>query len=96
MKYVGATNSFIRMPFFVEGMVTGLFAGIGAFFITWLVYRSTYNVMTEQHYLMNAFGIQSLMPFSKIRLFVLIAYLLVGSFIGALGSVISTKRHIDV
>ena len=52
--------------------------------------------MTEQHYLMNAFGIQSLMPFSKIRLFVLIAYLLVGSFIGALGSVISTKRHIDV
>ena len=30
MKYVGATNAFIRMPFFVEGMITGLFAGAGA------------------------------------------------------------------
>ncbi|HRR77977.1 MAG: permease-like cell division protein FtsX [Ruminococcus sp.] len=96
MKYVGATNAFIRMPFFVEGMVTGLFAGIGAFFITWIVYRSTYTVMTDQITLMNAFGLQSLIPFKDIRLFVLIAYLIVGSFIGALGSVISTKRHIDV
>ncbi|NLT08678.1 MAG: ABC transporter permease [Ruminococcus sp.] len=96
MKYVGATNAFIRMPFFVEGMVTGLFAGIGAFFITWIVYRSTYSVMTDQITLMNAFGLQSLIPFKDIRLFVLVAYLIVGAFIGALGSVISTKRHIDV
>ena len=27
MKYVGATNAFIRIPFFVEGMITGLLAG---------------------------------------------------------------------
>ena len=96
MKYVGATNAFIRMPFFVEGMVTGLFAGIGAFFITWGIYNSTYKVMTDQIYLMNAFGLKSIIPFSDIRLFLLIAYLFTGSFIGALGSVISTRRHIDV
>ena len=40
MKYVGATNTFIKMPFFVEGLITGLFAGIGSFFITWAVYSS--------------------------------------------------------
>lgn len=96
MKYVGATNAFIRTPFFVEGMVTGLFAGIGAFFITWEVYRSIFNVMAGEAYLMNAFGLSSLIPFKDIRLIVLIAYLLAGSFIGALGSVISTRRHIDV
>lgn len=96
MKYVGATNAFIRTPFFVEGMVTGLFAGIGAFFITWEVYRSIFNVMAGETYLMNAFGLSSLIPFSDIRLIVLIAYLLAGSFIGAVGSVISTRRHIDV
>ncbi len=96
MKYVGATNSFIRTPFFVEGMVTGLFAGTGAFFITWIVYKAVFNVMKSEETLMNAFGLGSLIPFGDIRLYVLIAYLIAGSFIGALGSVISTRRHVDV
>ena len=96
MKYVGATNAFIRMPFFVEGMVTGFVAGVGSFFITWAVYRSIYNVLINQSMLMNTFGAGSLIPFNKIRIIVLIAYIVVGAFIGALGSVISTRKHIDV
>ena len=96
MKYVGATNALIRMPFFVEGMVTGFVAGVGSFFITWAVYRSIYNVLINQSMLMNTFGAGSLIPFNKIRIIVLIAYIVVGAFIGALGSVISTRKHIDV
>ncbi|MBQ8961577.1 MAG: permease-like cell division protein FtsX [Ruminococcus sp.] len=96
MKYVGATNAFIRMPFFVEGMVTGFFAGAGAFFITWAVYRSVYRILTEQGMLMRAFGIGSIIPFDNIRLYVAFAYLLAGALIGALGSVVSTRRHLDV
>lgn len=96
MKYVGATNAFIRLPFFVEGMVTGLFAGVGSFFITWVAYQSVFKIMTAQESLMNAFGMGHLIPFNRIRLWVLIAYIVIGSFIGALGSVISTRRHIDV
>ena len=96
MKYVGATNAFIRMPFFVEGVVTGFVAGVGSFFITWAVYRSIYNVLINQSMLMNTFGAGSLIPFNKIRIIVLIAYIVVGAFIGALGSVISTRKHIDV
>ncbi len=96
MKYVGATNAFIRMPFFVEGMVTGFVAGVGSFFITWAVYRSIYNVLIKQSMLMNTFGAGSLIPFNKIRIIVLIAYIVVGALIGALGSVISTRKHIDV
>ncbi|MCR5599256.1 MAG: permease-like cell division protein FtsX [Ruminococcus sp.] len=96
MKYVGATNAFIRMPFFVEGMVTGFFAGAGAYFITWAIYRSAYDMIKEQGMLMNTFGVSSLIPFSDIRLYVVVAYLVVGALIGALGSVISTRKHIDV
>ena len=96
MKYVGATNAFIRMPFFVEGMVTGLFAGAGAYFITWAVYRAVYNMITEQGMLMNTFGVKSLIPFSDIRLPLALAYLVVGALIGALGSVISTTKHLQV
>ena len=96
MKYVGATNAFIRLPFFVEGMVTGLFAGIGGFFITWAAYKAIFNVMMEEEYFMSAIGMGHLIPFNEIRIWVLVAYILAGAFIGALGSVISTKRHIDV
>lgn len=96
MKYVGATNAFIRMPFFVEGMVTGLFAGAGAYFISWAIYRSAYNMITEQGMLMNTFGVKSLIPFEDIRLPLAVAYLVFGSLIGALGSVVSTRKHIDV
>lgn len=96
MKYVGATNAFIRLPFFVEGMVTGFFAGAGAYFITWAIYSSAYNMIKEQGMLMNTFGVSSLIPFDKIQLIVILAYLVAGALIGALGSVISTRKHIDV
>lgn len=96
MKYVGATNAFIRMPFFVEGMVTGLFSGLGAFVITWLGYDAVFNILTQQAGVMNVIGMGSIIPFSDIRIYILIAYILAGSLIGALGSVISTRRHINV
>lgn len=96
MKYVGATNAFIRMPFFVEGMITGFFAGAGSFLITWGIYRSAYKVITNEHYIMQTFGMKSIIPFSEIRLIVLVSYLAAGAVIGAVGSVISTRKHIDV
>ncbi len=96
MKYVGATNAFIRMPFFVEGMITGFFAGAGSFLITWGIYRSAYKVITNEQYIMQTFGMKSIIPFSDIRLVVLVSYLVAGAVIGALGSVISTRKHIDV
>ena len=96
MKYVGATNAFIRLPFFVEGMITGFAAGAGAFFITWGVYNSAYDVLRNEQYFMQVFGVKSIIPFSDIMLFVAISYLVAGSIIGAVGSVISTRKHIDV
>lgn len=96
MKYVGATDVFIRMPFFVEGMVTGFFSGTGAFFITWVIYRSVYKILTSQPALMSAFNIGNIIPFSQIRLTVLLGYLFAGALMGAVGSVISTRKHLDV
>lgn len=96
MKYVGATNIFIRMPFFVEGMVTGFFSGTGAFFITWAIYRSVYRMLSTHTALMSAFNVENIIPFSQIRLYVLWGYLLIGAIVGAVGSVISTRKHLDV
>lgn len=96
MKYVGATNSFIRTPFFVEGMVTGFFSGIGAFIITWAACNSLFELLTKQVNVMNVIGLGNIIQFSSIRVYVLLSYIIAGSFIGALGSVIFTRKHINV
>lgn len=46
MKYVGATNSFIRIPFFIEGMIVGLLAAAGALLLTKFAYEGIYNIFT--------------------------------------------------
>lgn len=96
MKYVGATNAFIRTPFFVEGLVTGFFSGAGAFFITWAIYDSVYNILREQGTLMNAFGVGNIIPFSELRIICVVAYVVIGALIGAFGSTVSTRKHLDV
>ena len=40
MKYIGATDWFIRWPFVVEGMLIGVIGAAGAFILTSYVYRS--------------------------------------------------------
>lgn len=96
MKYVGATNGFIRFPFFIEGMITGFFSGAGAFIITLLAYRSTFNILTQQIGVMNVIGLGNILPFGTIQYYVLLAYLVAGAFIGGLGSVLCTRKHVNV
>lgn len=96
MKYVGATNAFIRIPFFVEGMVTGFAAGIVATIITWIGYDALIDLLTNEVNLLNVIGMGSVIPFGKIAIKVIVVYILAGGLVGALGSVISTRRHLDV
>lgn len=96
MKYVGATNTFIRIPFFVEGMITGITSGIVATIITWFGYDAIVNLMTEEVNVLNVIGTGSIIPFRDILLQIAIAYVLAGAFVGALGSVFSTRKHLNV
>lgn len=96
MKYVGATDAFIRLPFFVEGMITGFFSGALALVITWLVYDSILDILQNQTYLLSIIGMGSVIQFSEIYLPVTIAYICGGAFIGAIGSAISTRKYINV
>ena len=96
MKYVGATNAFIRLPFFVEGMITGFLAGCSALIITWLVYDSIVNILQDQVALLSIIGMGNIIQFSAIYLEVTVAYVLGGALIGAIGSALSTTNHIDV
>lgn len=95
-KYVGATNAFIKFPFFIEGMVTGIFAGIAAWFLTWISYDSTVDLLINKVSVLNIIGGGSIATFRSISGIVALCYLVSGAVIGALGSIISTQKHINV
>ena len=96
MKYVGATNSFIRIPFFVEGMITGLLAGGVALAITWFGYDSLVGLLTGQVEFLSVIGMGSIIPFRALAWKVALAYLLSGTLFGAFGSMISMRKHLNV
>ncbi len=96
MKYVGATNSFIRIPFFVEGMITGFLAGCGALAITWYGYDSLIDLLTGGTNVISIFGVSSVIQFKDVFVPVTVAYLASGTFFGALGTVFSTRKHLNV
>ena len=90
MKYVGATDWFIRWPFLIEGMILGF----GGALVAVLLLSQTYGALVSQIYQSLAFlPVIPQYPFiTHISLFLLV----VGAVIGALGSTISLKKFMKV
>lgn len=93
MKYVGATDSYIRGPFMIEGIMTGLISAIIAFFISWFMYSSALGAVSSSASLS---AILKLLEFKDIYTALIVAYILLGSAIGAFGSGISIRRYLKV
>ncbi len=90
MKYVGATDWFIRWPFVLEGTVFGLIGGG----ISAIALRSFYSAMSERIYSTLAFfPIVEQHPFMNYLTVVLI---LSGIAVGVLGSTVSLKKFLEV
>ena len=94
MKYVGATNSFIRWPFIVEGIIIGLISGA----ISLALVAGLYMVISQNvgfvGFLSNL-GLR-LLDFSEMFNLILIIYLLLGVGIGVLGSSLSMRKYLKV
>ena len=93
MKYVGATDSYIRGPFMIEGIMTGLISAVIAFFISWLMYSSMLGAVANSASLS---AILKLLEFKDIYASLIVAYILLGAAIGAFGSGISIRRYLKV
>ena len=94
MKYVGATNGFIRWPFIVEGVIIGIVSAI----ISILILGISYNFIVGKiltSTIATQIGI-SLLTFSDVFALVITVYLLLGIGIGILGSVISMRKYLEV
>ena len=90
MKYVGATDSFIRWPFVLEGILLGFIGGS----VSAIILRSFYAAMTEKIYAtLTFFPLIEQFPFMNYLTLFLISS---GMLIGILGSTISLKKFLEV
>lgn len=94
MKYVGATNGFIRWPFIVEGMIIGVIAAMISIFVLGLGYNLVINKITESA-ITNMLPI-TLLSFKEVFSLVVVVYLALGIGIGSIGSVISMRKYLEV
>ena len=94
MKYVGATNGFIRWPFIVEGMIIGILASIISIVIVGGAYTFIADKLVSSEFmqLIN----MSLISFSDMFNSIIFVYMLLGIGIGVLGSVISMRKYLKV
>ncbi len=95
MKYVGATDGFIKLPFFVEGCFVGITAGAAAWGITWFVYDSIYELFVNNMTL-QMFGFFNLIPFGQVRWILLGACCLAGAVMAVAGTLISMGKYLKV
>ena len=90
MKYVGATDWYIRWPFVIEGTVMGLIGAVIAYIPVSVVYGNIVAWWKE------SIPMFSLMAMSEIRHIVIIVFLVIGCLLGAFGSLISIRKHLRV
>lgn len=90
MQLVGATDGFIRRPFYFEGFLQGLVSGIVAFVIFYGIYLWTHHAFPDIEVYMYMFGVMEKRYFSYPLVIGLI--IPVGGFLGLLGSYMAVRR----
>ena len=94
MKYVGATNSFIRWPFIVEGIVIGIISSM----ISILIVGGTYNIITTKMAASDFVRVMgmNLVGLNEMLVSIIAVYLILGIGIGTVGSVVSMRKYLKV
>lgn len=96
MKYVGATNAFIRFPFLVEGMVIGLVSALFAFGLLWVGTNYFYHWIGQSASGWLQLAYQSLIPFTSIAWQMLLGFAGAGILFGVAGSFIFVGKYLKV
>lgn len=96
MKYVGATNSFIRIPFLVEGVLLGVIAAVVAYLAIWGGYTVFLNAMSTESSSWLSSITQHVVPFRQVSGKLMLWFLVAGILTGGLGSTFSMRGHLKV
>ena len=94
MKYVGATDFFVKSPFVFEGIIIGIIGALIPLVILYFIYRSAMSFFMDQFQTISS--VMSVMPIRSIFTILIPVSFIIGAGIGYIGSTIATGRHIKV
>ncbi|GAA0285433.1 cell division transport system permease protein [Gracilibacillus halotolerans] len=92
MKLVGATNSFIRWPFFVEGMLLGVLGSL----LPIIIVLTGYYFLTQNVEMLQRFSFVQLLPFYPFAFQIAGLIIGIGVVIGVWGSLMSVRKFLRV
>ena len=89
MKYIGASDWFILVPYIIEGTIIGIFSSMIAYIAQWYVYYSLEKMVSSDIKMIE------LVPYGDIAGMVALAFLAVGILTGIIGSCISLHKNLQ-
>ena len=95
MKYIGATDWFIRWPFVIEGVIIGLAGAIAAFVLLGYGYNTLESKINTEFFRVGSEAITAI-KINEFGLKVVAIYCIVGVSVGALGSLLSIRKYLHV
>ena len=94
MKYIGATDGFVRAPFVIEGIVIGLIGAVLPLILLYFLYGKAVTYVMTRFSLLN--NIVEFLPVTEVYRALLPVGLALGVGIGFLGSFVTIRKHLRV
>ena len=96
MKFVGASDFFIKLPFIVEGILIGVISAFLSHIVLWFSYNYLVSKMAEinMQWIINLHN--NMISFSSYNLIILGCFVSIGAFIGILGSSFFVRKYLRV
>lgn len=94
MKYIGATDFFVRFPFVIEGMLIGAVGSLVPLGIVYLVYNNVINYVLNRYTMLQM--LLKFLPVDQIFKILVPVSICIGVGIGFIGSITAVRKHIRV
>lgn len=94
MKYIGATDFFVRSPFVIEGMLIGLIGSLLPLGIIYFIYNNVILYVTERFAMLAQ--LLNFLPIETIFNTLFPVSIVLGVGIGFLGSIVTVRKHLRV
>ncbi len=95
MKYIGATNYFVRLPFVLEGVIIGVIGAVIPLVVLYFLYQNAVTYILTRFSVLQDF-MNGLLPVNQVFTLLIPISLILGIGIGLIGSLITIRKHLKV
>ncbi len=94
MKYIGATDLFVRAPYVIEGVIIGLVGTVIPLVILYFLYNTAISIITGKFSIITNF--MTFRSVGEVYYYLIPVSLVLGTGIGFFGSLITVRKHLHV